>query len=207
MANIWQQRYSSRDISPGWKFRTLKSSTAEPSQPVTHPLTLTVSRIRWNRPTEKHSPRVKHPRTGRTQNPKRSQCEPLYHCIIRQGEGYSGRNIAANGNAEASSYGADGDCSAASDLADPACQSDSGAPGGDAGEVPEHAKEGVRTRARHTASCSRRRMLMWMGPRAGTVIRSRWWSDRLDLSRISRFITAWLNLEMRCSGIGRRGSV
>jgi hypothetical protein len=58
-------------------------------------------------------------------------------------------HIAANGNAGATSYGADGECSAASRPADPEWQSDSGAPDGDAGEIPKHAKEVVYQGAEH----------------------------------------------------------
>jgi hypothetical protein len=42
------------------------------------------------------------------------------------------------------SFSADGEFSAASGPADPAWESDSGEPGGDAGETPENAKETIR---------------------------------------------------------------
>jgi hypothetical protein len=44
---------------------------------------------------------------------------------------------------KATSYSADGECSAASGPADPEWQSDSEASGSNAGEVPEHAKGAV----------------------------------------------------------------
>jgi hypothetical protein len=51
------------------------------------------------------------------------------------------RSIGPN---KATSYSADGECSAASGLADPKWQSDSEASGGDAGKVSEQGKEAVR---------------------------------------------------------------
>jgi len=64
---------------------------------------------------------------------------------------------------KATSYSADGECSGASDPADPKWQSDPEASGGDAGEVPEHAKEAVWVLGSDPLNFQRRRNVHWTG--------------------------------------------